>query len=69
MLCFLRLHGYIYIYIFCIFTLPDEKDRTLALQTLERKEGVDFDLWRSETKQNKETKNAKREKKILEVLF
>lgn len=56
---------FIYIYMFCIFSLPDEKDRTLALQTLERKEGVDFDLWRSETKQNKETKNAKREKKNI----
>lgn len=59
----------IFIYLFCIFSLPDEKDRTLALQTLERKEGVDFDLWRSETKQNKETNNAKRERKISEVLF
>lgn len=56
----------IFIYIFCIFSLPDEKDRTLALQTLERKEGVDFDLWRSETKQNKE---CIKRKKILEVLF
>lgn len=55
----------IFIYLFCIFSLPDEKDRTLALKTLERKEGVDFDLWRSETKQNKETNNAKREKKNI----